>query len=767
MARKKRRSSESTDEGQFPMDMSLPDRRVMEKIMRELAADIGEEIPPESDLDRAQEMMYQAFETSSTGEQVRLARKALEISPDCADAYVLLAEHATNLDESMELYQQGVAAGERALGKEAFKEYAGEFWSLLETRPYMRARQGLAQCLWESGRREEAVEQFQEMLHLNPNDNQGVRYSLVTLLLDLDRNDDLRRLLEEYENDASAEWAYARALLAFREEGDSSLASKLLAKAVKVNKHVPAYLLGNKPLPSETPPYITMGGADEAVSYTMGNRRVWLNTPGAISWLRKSLKIPSPEVSKRRPPSWPQRKVSLLRLPQERGETWQVDVMPNRATAGEQVEESSTWTLLIVSQLTHELIGVEILDAPPKPGEAWNYLIDAMVQPREGEAHRPARIVVRRKTFQTAWRTKLRQIEIECSLTDTLDVVDVIRDHLPSLTGESALPKLESLSPEELLALPQESGEVWQADMRPLPTWVTDEGQLYRPWLVIVANRTEGLVLVHRMTQERPPIESLWEAVVQAIRQPMVGDPHRPSMVEVGSAEHHEALRSYLDRAGIECVTVARLEHMDAVIDDLAQHLAEPGEFPSLQDVPGLLPAQTESFYTAAARFYRQRPWQKVLGDTIIKIECDKFHSGPWYAVVMGQSGVQQGLAIYEDLPALQRMMAGGATEEETSREMSALSMMYSEAFEIPVRDLDAQERHGWPVAGPEAYPLVLRVNPGLAMRPPLAWELELLEGCLRSIPDFLKQDTASSFSITVSVGSGELNLGLGLVEEA
>ena len=27
-------------------------------------------------------------------EQVRLAREALEISPDCADAYVLLAEHA-------------------------------------------------------------------------------------------------------------------------------------------------------------------------------------------------------------------------------------------------------------------------------------------------------------------------------------------------------------------------------------------------------------------------------------------------------------------------------------------------------------------------------------------------------------------------------------------------------------------------------------------------------------------------------------------------
>jgi len=132
-----------------------------------------------------------------------------------------------------------------------------------------------------------------------------------------------------------------------------------------------------------------------------------------------------------------------------------------------------------------------------------------------------------------------------------------------------------------------------------------------------------------------------------------------------------------------------------------------------------------------------------VPGDTVIKVECDKFQSGPWYAVVMGQSGVQQGLAIYEDLAALQAMISGDASEEENSRSMSVLSMMFSEAFEISVRELDAAEKHGWTVAGPEAYPLVLRVNPGLAMRPPLVWELELLEGCLRMIPEFLTEKNA------------------------
>ena len=96
---------------------------------------------------------------------------------------------------------------------------------------------------------------------------------------------------------------------------------------------------------------------------------------------------------------------------------------------------------------------------------------------------------------------------------------------------------------------------------------------------------------------------------------------------------------------------------------------------------------------------------------------------------------------------------------------MSALSMMFSEAFEIPVRDLDAAEKHGWPVAGPEAYPMVIRVNPGLAMRPPLVWELELLEGCLRAIPDFLTEKNAVLVK-TVAAASGKLTVRVSWVGE-
>ena len=73
------------------------------------------------------------------------------------------------------------------------------------------------------------------------------------------------------------------------------------------------------------------------------------------------------------------------------------------------------------------------------------------------------------------------------------------------------------------------------------------------------------------------------------------------------------------------------------------------------------------------------------------------------------------------------------------SRQTTGLSVMFGEAFEVPIADLDAAQRYGWEVAGDEAYPNPIHVNPGRSMRPPLAWELELLEACLRAVPRFLQ----------------------------
>jgi hypothetical protein len=96
----------------------------MEGLMQQVVAGLQGQAQQGTPLGQAQALMYRAFEEPDEQKRIELARHALTISPDCADAYGLLAEHARSRKEAQRLYEQGVAAGERALGAEAFERGA-------------------------------------------------------------------------------------------------------------------------------------------------------------------------------------------------------------------------------------------------------------------------------------------------------------------------------------------------------------------------------------------------------------------------------------------------------------------------------------------------------------------------------------------------------------------------------------------------------------------------------------------------------------------
>ena len=275
---------------------ALPDRRVMEQFLASIAGRNRDDA-----LAKAQDVMYEAFDRPRSRDRVALAKKALGISPLCADAFNLLAEEAGSLEETRELYAKGVEAGELALGPGGFEEYAGGFWGFLETRPYMRARAGLADTLLKLGDEDAAIGHYRDMLKLNPNDNQGLRYLLAARLLSRDEEAALKDLLAAYPDEGTAFWLYTRALVAFREGGaDDEQAQRMAADAWEANEHVPAIIAGTKPPMGADLGYITMGGVDEATHYFVECGPAWHRTPGAVAWLtRITAKPPSTQRGRR------------------------------------------------------------------------------------------------------------------------------------------------------------------------------------------------------------------------------------------------------------------------------------------------------------------------------------------------------------------------------------------------------------------------------------------------------------------------------------
>jgi tetratricopeptide (TPR) repeat protein len=150
----------------------------------------------------------------------------------------------------------------------------------------MRAKAGLAQTLWELGKKTEAVAHYEESLTLNPNDNQGLRYTLASWLLELGLTKKLEVLFKNYRSDGGAMWEFSNALYQFQKLGASSpKAKKQREQAITSNKFVPKYLLGRKKIPKLIPDSYSLKSEEEAIIYASEAIEAWQRTPGAIEWL--------------------------------------------------------------------------------------------------------------------------------------------------------------------------------------------------------------------------------------------------------------------------------------------------------------------------------------------------------------------------------------------------------------------------------------------------------------------------------------------------
>ena len=243
---------------------------------------------------RSQDLVYEAYEHSNSKGK-KLVKQALELDPNNTEAYNYLASIEKDIDKAIAFYEKAIKAGEKTLGKNFFEEHKGYFWGMIETRPYMRAKAGLADCLYAKKEIDKSIDIYEEMLELNPNDNQGIRYLLSTLLLGNNDLDKFQSFMDESEEEDCAVWNYNNALFHFKKFGKTKKSEKELLNAYESNPHVVEYMLGIKELPDELPEFIGIGDENEAISYVNEVWLIWKDTDNAFDWLyefrQKRMKI--------------------------------------------------------------------------------------------------------------------------------------------------------------------------------------------------------------------------------------------------------------------------------------------------------------------------------------------------------------------------------------------------------------------------------------------------------------------------------------------
>jgi tetratricopeptide (TPR) repeat protein len=277
--------------------------RMVGKPLDQLAAEFeGEE--PTTELDRADYLMDGLAEDASPAEIRGTAEQALKLSPYCIAAWLALGRLEEDAAKALEFCDQGIEKGRVRFDGliESLEEGQG-IWGWIEARDFMRLLHERAIRLEELGDFEEALEVYQEMLSLNPGDNQGVRGDMLRLLMVFRRLEDARKLLKRFPIDSTLDMAYGRALLSIVETVDrtgyempakgssekpsspSALAKSLgpefhdaiqeLKRAVKGNPFVPLMMREPQIMGIEIDDMVVFGGPFEAAFYVQKWAAIW------------------------------------------------------------------------------------------------------------------------------------------------------------------------------------------------------------------------------------------------------------------------------------------------------------------------------------------------------------------------------------------------------------------------------------------------------------------------------------------------------------
>jgi tetratricopeptide (TPR) repeat protein len=220
-------------------------------------------------------------------------RKLIHDYPEHIDAYHHLALALEKMGKGEEAFRIWERAVKMALGffPPHFSMQKDRLqWGFVENRPFLRLYNGYGWKLMKKGQTEEALEVFENMLAMNPHDNQGVRGLVVNCHLELNEPAGVLSVCRQYPNDAMEQLVYGRAL-AYFQLGKMKQTAKALKLAIKCFPLIAQELLKAKhPRPEDCDEqYITMGSAAQAYLYWKEQGKYWTAIPGALEFLRNQL----------------------------------------------------------------------------------------------------------------------------------------------------------------------------------------------------------------------------------------------------------------------------------------------------------------------------------------------------------------------------------------------------------------------------------------------------------------------------------------------
>lgn len=198
---------------------------------------IGEDFIDDSNEDLLWDLLEEMhYARPGTPKRKKIAKQILEIEPDNIEAKQALFSYLSRFEELYELEK---------LEREEFKKLDPEEmgWEYIENRPYLRLKWWLAGKYVRNAFFTKAEKQYKELLEMNPNDSLGARYELMNVYAHLEKYDEAKVFLDEYEKEYRLDdMLLIPMMLLSLKVGKNEVAEDYYRKLLKENSDVTKFL---------------------------------------------------------------------------------------------------------------------------------------------------------------------------------------------------------------------------------------------------------------------------------------------------------------------------------------------------------------------------------------------------------------------------------------------------------------------------------------------------------------------------------------------
>lgn len=248
-------------------------------------------------MDRIDEYMELAQKASSKKKKLEYINAALELDPEDLDVAVtkIRITAKDSLEAKAEL-EGLLAVGNAQMKKGGYFKYGvGDFWRIIETRPFMRLKHDYMSVLLNCKMMRRAADECEDMLRLCKGDNLGVRYELMHIYAYLEDEAAALKLYNKFNEYEECQMLLPLSILYFK-LGDLEKSLAYLKRVAANNKDLKRFLIAvtsgkYDELLSEISPYgYQPNTAGELMAEFSENEYLFRESVSFIWWAKKQIK---------------------------------------------------------------------------------------------------------------------------------------------------------------------------------------------------------------------------------------------------------------------------------------------------------------------------------------------------------------------------------------------------------------------------------------------------------------------------------------------